>query len=109
MKLISVCYSRGVMITDSNSDFGAFLSDLWIRAGMDQRSFARAVHQREPYVCRVRLGRLLPPNDYVVDQWAAAVGASEEERQRLLDLAALAHTPERIRRKFLRLSLAAVA
>jgi hypothetical protein len=97
------------MVTDSNSDFGSFLTDLWLRAGMDQRDFAKAVRQREPYICRVRLGRLLPPGDGVVEQWADAVGASPAERQQLLDLAALAHTPERIRRKFLRLSVAAVA
>lgn len=91
------------------TDFGYLLSTLMDRAGMSQADFAVAAHCKEPYVSRVRTGRLKPPRDGTIERWADILGASSAERYQMLESAALEITPDIIRRKFIRLATMAIA
>ncbi len=92
----------------NESDFGCLLRELWEAKGLGQVNFARVIRRSEAYVSRVRTGGIPPPNEDEVARWAHALDLAPADRVRLLDAAALANTPERIRRKFLQLAMAAV-
>jgi transcriptional regulator with XRE-family HTH domain len=95
---------EGVTISASVSNnytaFGKCLMDAILRNGISQRSFAERVGAVGPHVSQIVNGLRTPPLDRVA-VWADALGITGQERQRFLDLAAIAHLPAEAQPRFL--------
>lgn len=82
---------------------GTFLANRWVNRGMSLRDFAKRIRRSPAYVTLLRQGKRAPPEDHYVHMWADALSIDGDDREYLLDLAALERTPDRIRQKFQRL------
>ena len=79
--------------------FGRYLDSLIERAGWSKAEFARRVKASPQSVSNITNDIRTPPADDVAD-WADALGLRGVERQRFLDLAAIAHLPPAVRPQF---------
>jgi transcriptional regulator with XRE-family HTH domain len=69
------------------------------RRDLSQRKFADLAECSGGFVCDVINDKRTPPLDRIM-QWADALGLEDEDRQRFMDLAGIAHLPATIRPTF---------
>ncbi len=80
--------------------FGAFLYDCMLDAEMNQAEFAAAVGRHSGVVSRIRTGKLKPPLR-AMESWGDVLRLSGARRERFIELAELAHVPQRLAFRYL--------
>ncbi len=83
------------------SDFGAHLQELLAQRGLSGLRFARLVGTGSSTISQVSSGKRTPPLTRI-EAWADVLSLRGAARARFIELAHLAHCPERIRRDYLR-------
>lgn len=85
---------------DAAMPFGAYIAEIMRERGWTQRQLADRLGCAHSFVAHLIDGKRNPPKspDQLV-QWADALGITGDNRERFFELADLARTPERIRRR----------
>ena len=80
--------------------FGKLFLDHMEYAGFSRNVFAQKVGVSVAQIARIVKGERTPQLE-LVSQWADALGLKGAKREQFLELAELAHAPERVARRYL--------
>lgn len=84
-----------------SADFGALLQELLTQRGLSGLRFAKQVGTGSSTISQVSSGKRTPPLTRI-EAWADVLALRGAVRARFIELAHLAHCPERISRDYLR-------
>lgn len=82
------------------SSFGSLLKALLADTKTNQPEFAAKVASTRGFVNNVIHGHRTPPLEQIT-KWADALGLKGAKREQFIELAELAHAPERVARRYL--------